>query len=78
LNFTLRTELGDVDLLGDVAGTGTYESMLPHIISAELFGATVRCVDLPTLIATKRAAGRRKDFEAIAELEILLEERDRL
>jgi hypothetical protein len=31
---------------------------------------------LPKLIAVKRAAGRPKDFEAIAELEALLEERD--
>jgi hypothetical protein len=29
---------------------------------------------LPTLIAVKRAAGRPKGFEAIAELEALLEE----
>jgi hypothetical protein len=31
---------------------------------------------LPTLIRTKRAAGRPKDLEAIAELEILLEGAD--
>jgi hypothetical protein len=34
-------------------------------------------VTLPTLIALKRAAGRGKDREALAELEALLEERDR-
>ena len=33
----------------------------------------IDCVDLPTLIRLKRAAGRPKDFEAIAELELLLE-----
>lgn len=32
------------------------------------------CVDLKTLIRLKRAAGRPKDLEAIAELEVLLEE----
>jgi hypothetical protein len=31
-------------------------------------------VHLPTLIRLKRAAGRPKDFEVIAELESLLEE----
>ncbi|MFM7815508.1 MAG: hypothetical protein ACKPGI_00925 [Verrucomicrobiota bacterium] len=36
-----------------------------------------RCVDLPTLIRLKRAAGRPKDLESLAELEALLEERDR-
>jgi len=36
-----------------------------------------RCLDLPALIRAKRAAGRPKDHEAIAELEAWLEERDR-
>jgi hypothetical protein len=33
-------------------------------------------VSLPKLIDLKRAAGRAKDREALAELEALLEERD--
>ena len=33
-------------------------------------------VSLPQLIVLKRAAGRGKDREALAELEVLLEERD--
>jgi hypothetical protein len=36
-----------------------------------------RCLDLATLIRTKRAAGRPKDFEAVAELEALAQERGR-
>jgi hypothetical protein len=32
---------------------------------------------LPTLIAVKRATGRGRDREVLAELEALLEERDR-
>jgi hypothetical protein len=37
----------------------------------------VRCLNLDRLIQVKRAAGRPKDLEVIAELEALLEERDR-
>ena len=36
-----------------------------------------RCVSLRRLIAMKRAAGRPKDLNVIAELEALLEERER-
>jgi hypothetical protein len=36
--------------------------------------STFKCINLPTLIKLKRAAGRLKDLEAIAELEALLEE----
>lgn len=72
LNFTLATSLGGLDVLGEVAG-GTYETILPHAQDVDLGAFRVRCVDLPTLIRLKRAAGRPKDFEAIAELELLLE-----
>lgn len=77
LNFTLTTSAGDIDLLGEIAGVGRYEALLPHTIEVELFGARCRCIDLPTLIAAKAAAGRPKDLEIIAELRALLEERDR-
>ena len=42
------------------------------------FGMNCRCITLDRLIEVKRAAGRTKDLEAIAELEALREERDRL
>lgn len=76
LNFTLTTRLGDLDLLGEVTGGGSYQHLLPHSIIIPAFGVKFRCVDLPTLIKLKRAAGRPKDLESIAELEALLEERD--
>lgn len=74
LNFTLTTTLGDIDLLGEVVGGGSYENLLPHSIEIMAFDVHCRCLDLDTLIRVKRAAGRPKDFEAIAELEILREE----
>jgi hypothetical protein len=40
----------------------------------QLFGHDCRCIDLEFLIRLKRAAGRPKDLEAIAELEALDEE----
>ncbi|HVO30420.1 MAG TPA: hypothetical protein VMV18_06780, partial [bacterium] len=77
LNFTLTTSAGELDLLGEATGGGGYSDLLPHTEEIDLFGARFRCVDLPTLIHLKRAAGRPKDFEAIAELEALLEEREK-
>lgn len=74
LNFTLATALGDLDLIGEAAGGGTYEALLPRSIELDIGGLKVRCVDLPTLIHLKRAAGRQKDLDAVAELEALLEE----
>jgi predicted nucleotidyltransferase len=77
LNFTLTTSLGDLDLLGEVTGGGSYADLLPHSSRLQLFGQDVLCLDLEWLIRVKRAVGRPKDLEALAELEALLEERDR-
>jgi len=77
LNFTLITSLGAIDFLGEVTGGGSYAEMLTHSVTQEFFGVDCLCLDLETLIKVKRAAGRPKDFEAIAELEVILEERRR-
>jgi len=75
-NFTLNTTLGPIDLLGEIAGGGSYEDLKPFARPAEVYGTTCLCLDLDKLIETKRAAGRPKDFEAIAELETIREERE--
>lgn len=75
LNFTLATSAGDIDLLGEIAGAGTYDDLINRTIEVELFGVRCRCLDLPTLIAAKVASGRPKDLEAIAELRALMQER---
>jgi predicted nucleotidyltransferase len=75
LNFTLRTKLGDLDLLGEVTGGGSYEQLLPFSEELSVFGMQCRFVTLERLIQIKRAAGRPKDLEVLAELQALLEER---
>lgn len=75
LNFTLTTDFGDLDLLGEVAGGGSYEQLLDRSQEVSGFGLRFRLVDLETLIVLKRAAGRPKDLPMIAELQGILERR---
>ena len=75
LNFRLTTDLGDLDLLGKIVGGGGFDNLLPNSEVVTLEGHDVRVLTLERLIATKRAAGRPRDYDALAELEILLEER---
>jgi len=77
LNFTLETDLGNLDLLGEIAGGGGYDELRPHSVEFKAFGLRLLCLDLDTLISVKRAAGRPRDQEAIAELRVIREERDK-
>jgi predicted nucleotidyltransferase len=74
LNFTLTTDYGHIDVLGEVTGGGTYEHLMPFTEEAPAYGTRCRVVTLERLIQLKRAAGRPKDLEIIAELQALLEE----
>src|SRR5437588_8068055 len=75
LNFTLVTQLGDLDLLGEVIAIGGYRELLPMSKEVLAFGVRCHCADLEPLIRMKRAGGRPKDFEILAQLQALLEER---
>ena len=75
LNFTLLTSIGGLDLLGEVAGGGSYQNLLPFAIRVSGFGSEFLTINLDKLIELKRAAGRSKDIEMIAELEAIRQER---
>jgi predicted nucleotidyltransferase len=77
LNFTLTTDLGAIDLLGEITGGGRYEDLLSDCVTLKVFGIACQCLGLERLIRVKRAAGRPRDLEAVAELETILEERQR-
>lgn len=78
LNFTFTTDLGSMDFLGDIAGGGTYEQLLPYATEKELYGVRLQCVVVEKLIELKRAAGRPRDLEIIAELEVIRQEMAKL
>lgn len=75
LNFTFETDVGDIDLLGEVNGVGTYADCLENSEEVELFGSPFRVISLGKLIDAKRAAGRMKDLMALPELEAIFEYR---
>lgn len=75
LNFTLITNLGELDLLGEITGGGGYDMLLPHAVQLDIFGVRCECLGIEKLIEVKNAAGRPKDFESMAELKALLREK---
>jgi hypothetical protein len=73
LNFTLITDYGNLDLLGEVAGIGDYQAARASSDEGELFGRRCLVLSVEALIRAKRAAGRPRDLAAIPELEALQE-----
>jgi predicted nucleotidyltransferase len=72
-SFTLKTSIGDIDLLGEVAGVGDFDAALMQSVAFDMFGYEVRVLTIEALIKAKRAAGRTKDLLILPELEALLE-----
>jgi hypothetical protein len=73
MNFTLETDLGDIDLLGHLDGLGEFPSVARDAVSIPVFGDEYRVASLDALIRSKKAAGRSKDLNALPELEALRE-----
>src|ERR1044072_2556845 len=74
LNFTFSTDVGSLDLLGEVRGIGFYEDVVAQAIDYELLGYVFPVIEINKLILAKRTAGRPKDMVAVAELEALVEQ----
>lgn len=73
LNFTLDTDLGPLDLLGEVAGLGPYEAVEAAAGPMEIQGAALQVLTLDGLEAAKRAAGRPKDLIDLGYIRALRE-----
>lgn len=71
LNFTLVTDEGELDLLGEVTGVGGYGDLAPQAVPTELYGSAIKLMSLDDLIRAKAAAGRPKDLLDLEALRAL-------
>lgn len=76
LNFTLVTDFGEIDLLGEVTGIGGFTEASRDAVELTLYGHTIRVMNLDQLERAKRAAGRAKDLLDLAEIARLRAARD--
>lgn len=68
LNFTLSTDLGDLDFLGEVSGLGSFQEVLAASDVKDVGGVDCRVLSLDGLIKSKTAAGRPRDMYVLPEL----------
>lgn len=75
-NFTFETDMGDVDLLGEVKGVGDYIELAKVADKVDLDGYPTKILSIPALIAAKEAANREKDKSGLMVLYALQESRE--
>lgn len=73
MNFTLTTDLGDIDLLGEISGIGDYLKVASKAMAFQVGLSQYKVLSLDGLIAAKKTAGRPKDQLILPELEALRE-----
>jgi hypothetical protein len=71
LNFTLVTDEGELDLLGEVTGIGGYGDMALEADLVTAYDVTFKLMSLDDLIRTKAATGRPKDLLDLEALRAL-------
>jgi predicted nucleotidyltransferase len=74
--MTLQTDAGPLDLMSTVPGIGSYAKVRDSAVFVDLFGLSIRTLDLPGLIASKRASARPKDLMALPHIEATLRLRE--
>lgn len=71
MNFTFDTTLGAMDLIGEVAGLGTYPQVIKHAEPFDLYGLHINTLSVAGLIKAKEASHRPKDIAHLTELRAL-------
>ena len=74
--LTLQTDAGPLDLMSAVPGVGSFAEVRAASVVLDLYGVHLLILDIPALIARKRAAGRAKDLLALPQIEAALRLRD--
>ena len=74
-NLYLGTDIGRLDVLGEIPPLSGYPEVAAEATSAEFLGATCKVISLDHLITIKESVGRPKDLLVVAELKAI---RDRL
>lgn len=72
-NLYLMTDLGKLDLLGQIKALGSYRDLEGHTMDISLFGKRCRVLDLDSLIKAKEAMDRPKDREVVLQLKAIRE-----
>jgi hypothetical protein len=76
-NLYLQTDLGKLDCLSEIAGVGDFAAVLKQSVIGNFSYGQFRILNIEALIASKLAAGREKDLQAVRLLQAIKEKSER-
>jgi len=76
-NLYLRTDIGVIDCLSEVAGVGDYDAVIQASEPVALSFGECRMLSLEALIRSKETLGREQDLAALRQLRAIKEHRER-
>lgn len=71
----LETDLGILDVIGEVQGVGSFEILKKSAEKVTILGQECFVISLDDLLRAKKALGREKDLLAVKELELIKSKR---
>ncbi len=76
-NLYLRTDLGILDCLSNVAGVGDYEQVLEQSVAHKMTYGEFRMLNIDALITAKQTIGRDRDLAAVKMLQAIKEKTEK-
>ena len=70
-NLYLSTDMGQLDLLGEITGIRDYNACKANSEKIVMDSNIIQVLTIDALISAKRALGRPKDLHAVLELEVI-------
>ncbi len=70
-NLYLETDLGVLDIVGNIDGVGSFKQVSKNAMKIEIYGKKCKVISIDDLIASKKSIGRDKDLAVVRQLEAI-------
>ncbi len=74
-NLYLETDLGILDVIGQVEAVGDFHDVMKNAIEIKIYGGHCRLISINDLIKSKKSLGRHRDLVVVEELKAIQSEK---
>ena len=74
-NLYLETDLGILDVIGQVEAVGDFHDVMKNAIEIKIYGGHCRLISINDLIKSKKSLGRHRELVVVEELKAIQSEK---